>query len=145
MGDLQKSVSLLAYKPVTGRIEEIARDYDCNWMTAIEMVDDESYLGAENSCNLFALKRSGESASEEDRSRLVKAGEFHVGDLINRFSKGSLVRDLLEKPGISSGEAFRDAVLNFASWPLPPEGWGARYARDSVDCWRDGWMEVGER
>jgi hypothetical protein len=35
VGDLMKSISLLAYKPVDGTIEEIAKDYNSNWMTAV--------------------------------------------------------------------------------------------------------------
>ncbi|CAM9117751.1 unnamed protein product, partial [Hapterophycus canaliculatus] len=37
VGDLMRSVSLLVYKAVDGAIEEIARDYHANWMTAVEM------------------------------------------------------------------------------------------------------------
>ncbi|KAA8497681.1 DNA damage-binding protein 1 [Porphyridium purpureum] len=97
VGDLQKSITLLAYKPVPGRIEEIARDYDCNWMMAAEMIDDDTFLGAENSTNLFALHRSGDSATEEDRSRLDKVGRYHLGELVNCFAQGSLVRDLYDQ------------------------------------------------
>jgi DNA damage-binding protein 1 len=32
-----KSISLLVYKPVDGVIEELARDYNPNWMTAVEV------------------------------------------------------------------------------------------------------------
>lgn len=34
-------------------IEEIARDYNPNWMTAVEVLDDDIFIGAENSFNLF--------------------------------------------------------------------------------------------
>jgi hypothetical protein len=46
VGDLMKSISLLLYKPVegAGTIEEIARDYNPNWMTAVEVLDDDTYL-----------------------------------------------------------------------------------------------------
>jgi DNA damage-binding protein 1 len=37
VGDLMKSISLLVYKPVDGVIEELARDYNPNWMTAVEV------------------------------------------------------------------------------------------------------------
>lgn len=36
-----------------GSFEEIARDYEPNWMTAIEIIDDDNFIGAENSCNIF--------------------------------------------------------------------------------------------
>ena len=36
---------------------QIARDYDPNWMTAIEILDDELFLGAEHSYNLFVCHK----------------------------------------------------------------------------------------
>ena len=31
-----------------GSLEEIARDYNPNWTTAVEIIDDERFLGAES-------------------------------------------------------------------------------------------------
>ena len=39
-------------------IEELARDYNANWMTAVEMIDDDIYVGAENSYNLFTVRKN---------------------------------------------------------------------------------------
>lgn len=36
---------------------QIARDYDPNWMTAIEILDDELFLGAEHAHNLFVCHK----------------------------------------------------------------------------------------
>ena len=69
--------------------EELARDFDTNWMTACEMVTrrlaastcrwfishervrtqlaDDIFLGAENCFNLFTLYRNVEALAEEDR------------------------------------------------------------------------------
>jgi DNA damage-binding protein 1 len=44
-------------------IEEIARDYNPNWMAAIETLDDDTYIGAENSYNIFTLKRNSEAGN----------------------------------------------------------------------------------
>ena len=52
-----KSINLLRFQAEEGTIEEIARDYNPNWMTAIEMLDDEHFLGAEGSFNLFTLAK----------------------------------------------------------------------------------------
>jgi len=38
IGDLMKSVTLLTYKAIDGSMEEIARDYNPNWMTALEIL-----------------------------------------------------------------------------------------------------------
>lgn len=65
-----RSMSLLLYKPEEGELEERARDYNPNWMTAVAALDDDVYLGAENSCNIFTVKRNSDSAIEEEQSRL---------------------------------------------------------------------------
>lgn len=96
IGDLMKSVTLLTYKAIDGSMEEIARDYNPNWMTALEILDDDTYLGAENAYNLFAVRRNAETATDEERARLEVVGEYHLGDFVNRFRHGSLVMRMPE-------------------------------------------------
>ena len=91
VGDLMKSVSLLRYEPNESAIVELARDFNPNWMTAVNALDDDAYLGAENSFNLFTLRRNSDASTDEERSRLDVAGEFHLGEFVNRFRRGSLV------------------------------------------------------
>ena len=55
VGDLMKSVSLLVYKPLENTIDEIARDYNAMWMTSIAILDDDTYIGCDNSYNLFTV------------------------------------------------------------------------------------------
>lgn len=38
--------------------QEIARDYHANWMTAVEMLNDDVYIGGESDCNIFTLRRN---------------------------------------------------------------------------------------
>uniref|UniRef100_A0A3Q3W1B8 DNA damage-binding protein 1 n=1 Tax=Mola mola TaxID=94237 RepID=A0A3Q3W1B8_MOLML len=57
VGDLMRSVLLLAYKPMEGNFEEIARDFNPNWMSAVEILDDDNFLGAENAFNLFVCQK----------------------------------------------------------------------------------------
>ena len=73
---------------------ERARDYNANWMTAVEILEDDVYLGAENNFNLFTVKRNIEAAGEEERGQLEVVGEFHLGEFVNRFRPGSLVMRL---------------------------------------------------
>ena len=94
VGDLMKSISLLIYKPDEGAIEERARDFNANWMTAVEILDDDTYLGAENSFNLFTVRKNSDAATDEERSRLEVVGEYHLGEFVNRFRRGSLVMRL---------------------------------------------------
>ncbi|XP_010434237.1 PREDICTED: DNA damage-binding protein 1b [Camelina sativa] len=94
VGDLMKSISLLIYKHEEGAIEERARDYNANWMSAVEILDDDIYLGADNCFNLFTVKKNNEGATDEERARMEIVGEYHIGEFVNRFRHGSLVMRL---------------------------------------------------
>ncbi|PQQ07441.1 DNA damage-binding protein 1a-like [Prunus yedoensis var. nudiflora] len=94
VGDLMKSISLLIYKHEESSIEERARDYNANWMSAVEILDDDVYLGAENFFNLFSVRKNSEGATDEERGRLEVVGEYHLGEFVNRFRHGSLVMRL---------------------------------------------------
>jgi len=65
-------------------------------MTAIDILDDESFLGAESFFNIFTLKRNSGAATDEDRATLDTVGQFHLGEYVNRFRYGSLVMKLAD-------------------------------------------------
>lgn len=76
-----RSITLLQYKTMEGSFEEVsfefikvhilasvvnicimltfkmARDSNPNWMSAVEILDDDTFLGAENSFNLFVCQK----------------------------------------------------------------------------------------
>uniref|UniRef100_H3G8E6 DNA damage-binding protein 1 n=1 Tax=Phytophthora ramorum TaxID=164328 RepID=H3G8E6_PHYRM len=83
VGDLMKSISLLSYKQLDGTIEEIAKDLNSNWMSAVGIVDDDTYIGSETDFNLFTVQRNSGAASDEERGRLETVGEFHLGEFNN--------------------------------------------------------------
>ena len=91
VGDLMRSISLVRYYPEHKALEEIARDFNANWTTAIEMLTDDLYLGAENWNHLFVLRRNIKASSEEVRCRLDTIGEFNLGEMCNKFMCGSLI------------------------------------------------------
>lgn len=91
VGDLMRSITLLLYKPMEGTFEEIARDCNPNWTTAVEILDDDNFLGAENSFNLFTCQKDSASTTDEDRQNLQEVGMFHLGEFVNVFRHGSLV------------------------------------------------------
>jgi len=70
VGDLMRSVSLVQCYPEHQTLEEVARDFNTNWTVAVEMLNDNVYVGAENWNNLFYLRRNTAAASEEVRCRL---------------------------------------------------------------------------
>jgi DNA damage-binding protein 1 len=93
-GDVMQSVSvwLVSTDPVKGdALELVARDSEPNWLAAIAVLDDETFLGAENSGNLFSLRRAADAANDIDRFALEAVGEYHVGDFVNALRAGSLV------------------------------------------------------
>lgn len=63
-------------------------------MSAVEILDDDIYLGSENNFNLFTVRKNSEGATDEERGRLEVVGEYHLGEFINRFRHGSLVMRL---------------------------------------------------
>ncbi|XP_017694417.1 PREDICTED: DNA damage-binding protein 1 [Lepidothrix coronata] len=91
VGDLMRSVLLLAYKPMEGNFEEIARDFNPNWMSAVEILDDDNFLGAENAFNLFVCQKDSAATTDEERQHLQEVGLSHLGEFVNVFCHGSLV------------------------------------------------------
>ena len=91
VGDLMRSISLVEYLPKHQVIEELARDYNANFCTSIEMLTENIFLGSENFANLFVLRHNVDAPSEEARVRLDTIGEYHLGEMINTTKLGSLV------------------------------------------------------
>ncbi|ORX91440.1 DNA damage-binding protein 1-like protein [Basidiobolus meristosporus CBS 931.73] len=104
VGDLMRSISLLAYKQLDDTIEEISKDYNSNWMSAVEALDDDLYIGSEIGFNLFTVRKNAEATTDEERRRLETVGQFHLGEFVNKFRHGSLVMNQPdnETPAISS-------------------------------------------
>ncbi|EDS40298.1 conserved hypothetical protein [Culex quinquefasciatus] len=91
VGDLMRSITLLQYKQMEGSFEEIARDYQPKWMTAVEILDDDAFLGAENSNNLFVCLKDSAATTDDERQQMPEVAQFHLGDMVNVFRHGSLV------------------------------------------------------
>lgn len=91
IGDIMRAITLLQYRTMEGSFEEISRDYNPNWMTAVEILDDDTFLGAENSFNLFVCQKDSSATSDEERQLMQEVALFHLGDLVNVFRHGSLV------------------------------------------------------
>ncbi|KAK1256749.1 DNA damage-binding protein 1a [Acorus gramineus] len=94
VGDLMKSISLLMYKREEGRFEELAHDRHMNWITAVEILDDDVFICAENKFNLLTLRTNAEAPTKEKRALLKTVGEYHLGEFVNCFHHGSLVMRL---------------------------------------------------
>ena len=91
MGTLSTRLALICggiYKLFFVGFYQIAHDYSPNWMTAVEILDDDTFLGAENSFNLFTCQKDSGSAADDDRSYLQEAGQYHLGEFVNVFRHG---------------------------------------------------------
>ncbi|KAH9372452.1 hypothetical protein HPB48_011302 [Haemaphysalis longicornis] len=87
----------------------IAKDYKTNWMCGVEILDDDNFLGAETAMNLFTCQKDSNflgtgrerlgrvftpfnSAVDDERRRLSQVAQYHLGEFVNVFRRGSLVR-----------------------------------------------------
>eukprot|EP00981_Chlorochromonas_danica_P006833 scaffold1493_cov172-Ochromonas_danica.AAC.11 len=114
VGDLARSITILQYKSNESVLEEIARDYNVHLMRAVEVMEGEEsyYLGCEDSCNLFTLRRRAEATSEEDRSKLEERGLFHLGDYVNVMRRGTLVSTTLESDFVGNSSTGASSSSN---------------------------------
>ncbi len=97
VGDLMRSVTLLTWKQVgENRLEEVARDYDSAWTLAVEMLDDDIYVMSEHTKHLYTFRRNSFATSDNDRMRLERIGQFHIGAMVNKIMHGSLVMHMPE-------------------------------------------------
>ncbi|XP_031549547.1 DNA damage-binding protein 1-like [Actinia tenebrosa] len=107
VGDLMRSMTLLVYLPMEGSLQEIAHDFSPKWMTAVEILDDDTFLGAENSFNLFTCQKNSGATTDEERFYLQDAGQYHLGEFVNVFRHGSLVMEHLGE----SSTPFQGSIL----------------------------------
>jgi DNA damage-binding protein 1 len=91
LGDLLQSITMLRLNSAESKLEEVARDFSSNYMRAIEIVDDNTFLGAEDHQNIFLVRRTGGTLKDEaETGRLEHFAEYHTGEQINVFCHGTL-------------------------------------------------------
>lgn len=91
VGDLMRSIALVEYYPKHQVIEELARDYNSNFVTEIAMLTNNIYMGSESHNNLFVLRYNPNATTEQARVRLDTVGQYHLGESVNKMMGGSLV------------------------------------------------------
>jgi DNA damage-binding protein 1 len=87
VGDLQKSVCVLQLETKGDGVTltELARDHSTNWVTAVGVLDEDTFIAAESSRNIYTLSKLED---EEDTRTLTTDGRFHLGEMVNVFKKG---------------------------------------------------------
>jgi DNA damage-binding protein 1 len=97
VADLMKSVRVLKFNSETQTLNEIAKDSNCNWMCALACLSNSTFLGADDTCNLFTVALNQDAKTEEEMARLLVVGEYHLGYSVNKFCEGSLVMQALDQ------------------------------------------------
>lgn len=92
IADLMKSVSIVQYNPSTSptrpsTLKEIARHFQTTWSTAVELVDENTYLESDAEGNLLVLKQDVKGVTAEDRRRLQITSEICLGEVVNRIRR----------------------------------------------------------
>ena len=90
IADLQKSVSLLRFSnktPGAPILEEVAKDFQTSWTVAASFLDQDSFVAAENSFNMYSLRRQ-DVEDEFLRRKLDVVGHIHIGGLVNAMKPG---------------------------------------------------------
>ncbi|KAI1706294.1 CPSF A subunit region domain-containing protein [Ditylenchus destructor] len=108
VGDLMKSICLLSYKQIDSSFEEIARDMASEWMSACEIIDSDTFLGAESNFNIFCAQKDQNAETDEDRQRLKKAGLYYLGEMVNVFRRGMI---LTSQPDTSAQPIYTNPIL----------------------------------
>ena len=54
---MMKLLFYLSHHPLQDAFEEIARDGNVKWMSAVEILDDDNFLGGDISHNLFVCQK----------------------------------------------------------------------------------------
>ncbi|KAM0790402.1 hypothetical protein ACM66B_003284 [Microbotryomycetes sp. NB124-2] len=95
VGDALRSVTLLDFAAsgtssgATPSLKEVTRDYDAHYMSAVEAVSAQEYIGAETDLNLFTLLHDATGSAQHDDA-LKPMGRFHLGQMVSKFQRGSL-------------------------------------------------------
>lgn len=117
VGDMVRSVSVVKFYPEFETLEEVARDFNQNWITAAAMITNDVYIGAENFYNLIMLRRNPNADHEEIRCRLDTIGLFNLGEMINKFRTGSLVTTSNSSSATSSTAMLCEVQSNLELTP----------------------------
>jgi hypothetical protein len=93
-GDLMKSFHLFRLADGGSELQTLARHTDPHYPTAMEIIDDRHFLGANTSEFLYSAAwdapRDGPMPPAGHRS-LQETGTFRLGDTVNRFRPGTLI------------------------------------------------------
>ena len=88
VGDLMRSLMVLRFDAVSGKLVVVSRDYGASWLTAVEFLGQDSCVGADQDGNLTVFARS----EDAEDAKLREVACFHVGETVNCIRPGRLVQ-----------------------------------------------------
>jgi len=87
VADMMQSVSIVEYVPGKGglpdKLEQVAKDYQACWATAVTEVEENSWLQADHDGNLLVLSRNIDGVTLEDKKRMRVTSEMNLGEQVN--------------------------------------------------------------
>ncbi|KAH7355163.1 binding protein [Rhexocercosporidium sp. MPI-PUGE-AT-0058] len=87
VADMMQSVSIVEYVPGKGglpdKLEQVAKDYQACWATAVTDIEENSWLEADHDGNLLVLNRNIDGVTLEDRKRMQVTSEMNLGEQVN--------------------------------------------------------------
>lgn len=92
VADIMRSVSLLSYRMLEGNFEEVAKDWNSEWMATCEFITAESILGGEAHLNLFTVEvDKSRPITDDGRYVLEPTGFWYLGELPRVMVRATLV------------------------------------------------------
>lgn len=88
IGDSLTSVSFCHLNRTTLKITEIARDFQDNYVTAVQLVDHGSAVASDLTGNLLTMQVVREEQLEMNAA--ICGGNIHLGDMVNAIIPGTL-------------------------------------------------------
>ncbi|KAF8630852.1 hypothetical protein AX17_005211 [Amanita inopinata Kibby_2008] len=100
VGDQISSISLV--KVIDNTLKSVARDYGPLWPISIDASSETDIIAANDALNLYTFALSCQTG----RTILERNGNWHLADLVTKFIRGSLLRDMEEDAPFVPSEIF---------------------------------------
>jgi len=95
--------SILEYKPDkenrSTEFVEVARSFKPCWLTALELLDENTVFGADTDGNLVVWERQFSGVTVDDKKQLRQISSMKIGEYVNRIRR-SMCSYLLQYPSV---------------------------------------------
>ncbi|CAI2350768.1 unnamed protein product [Caenorhabditis sp. 36 PRJEB53466] len=92
VADVMRSISLLSYRQMEGTFDEVAKDWNSQWMGTLEFITAESVVGGEAHLNIFTVEvDKTRSVTDDNRYVLEPTGYYYLGEFVKSMVRSPLV------------------------------------------------------